>query len=133
MAKAAREAANKLVRVSTDQKNAALLSIAAGLEQEAAFIKGENQKDIAGAEEMGLSSAMLDRLAIKDTTIASMVNGLREVEGLKDPVATMGPTWVRQTLSPPWARRGFGPTGFKLPACEFRWGSLASSTNQDPM
>ncbi len=95
MAKAAREAANKLVRVSTDQKNAALLSIAAGLEKEAAFIKGENQKDLAGAEEMGLSSAMLDRLAIKDTTITSMVNGLREVEGLKDPVATMGPTWVR--------------------------------------
>jgi glutamate-5-semialdehyde dehydrogenase len=95
MAKAARKAANKLVRVSTDQKNAALLSIAAGLEKEAAFIKGENQKDIAGAEEMGLSSAMLDRLAIKDTTITSMVNGLRDVEGLKDPVATMGPTWVR--------------------------------------
>jgi len=95
MAKAAREAANKLVRVSTDQKNAALLSIAAGLEKEAAFIKGENQKDLAGAEKMGLSSAMLDRLAIKDTTITSMVNGLRDVEGLKDPVATMGPTWVR--------------------------------------
>jgi len=95
MAKAARDAANKLVRVSTDQKNAALLSIAAGLEKEAAFIKGENQKDLAGAEKMGLSSAMLDRLAIKDTTITSMVNGLRDVEGLKDPVATMGPTWVR--------------------------------------
>ena len=95
MAKAAREAANKLVRVSTDQKNAALLSIAAGLEEEAAFIKGENQKDLARAEEMGLSSAMLDRLAIKDTTITSMVNGLRDVEALKDPVATMGPTWIR--------------------------------------
>jgi glutamate-5-semialdehyde dehydrogenase len=95
MAKAAREAANKLVRVSTDQKNAALLSIAEGLAKEAAFIKGENQKDLARAQEMGLSSAMLDRLAIKETTIASMVNGLREVEGLKDPVATMGPTWIR--------------------------------------
>jgi len=44
---------------------------------------------------MGLSSAMLDRLAIKDTTITSMVNGLRDVEALKDPVATMGPTWIR--------------------------------------
>jgi glutamate-5-semialdehyde dehydrogenase len=95
MAKAGREAANRLVRVSTDQKNAALLSIAAGLEKEAAFIKGENQKDLARAEEMGLSSAMLDRLAIKDTTITSMVNGLRDVEGLKDPVAAMGPTWIR--------------------------------------
>ncbi len=95
MAKAAREAANILVRVSTDQKNAALLSIAEGLAKEAAFIKEENQKDLARAKEMGLSSAMLDRLAINETTITSMVNGLREVEGLKDPVATMGPTWIR--------------------------------------
>ncbi len=95
MAKAARAAANRLVRVSTDQKNTALLSIATGLEKKADFIKGENQKDIAGAEEMGLSSAMLDRLAIKDTTLTSMVNGLRDVEGLKDPVGTMGPTWIR--------------------------------------
>ncbi len=95
MAKAAREASKKLVRVSTDQKNEALLSIAAGLAKEAAFIKEENQKDLARAQEMGLSSAMLDRLAIKETTITSMVNGLRDVEGLKDPVATMGPTWIR--------------------------------------
>ena len=95
MAKAARAAANKLVRISTDQKNAALLSIAAGLENEAVFIKGENLKDLARAEEMGLSSAMLDRLAIKDTTISSMIDGLRDVEGLKDPVGTMGPTWIR--------------------------------------
>ena len=95
MSKAARKAAAKLVRVSTDQKNAALLSIAAGLEKEAAFIKGENQKDLAKAEEMGLSSAMLDRLAVKDATITAMVNGLKDVAGLKDPVATMGPTWIQ--------------------------------------
>jgi glutamate-5-semialdehyde dehydrogenase len=95
MAKAARAASNKLVRVSTDQKNEALLSIAAGLEKESAFIKAENQKDLARAEEMGLSSAMLDRLAIKDATLTSMVVGLNEVVGLKDPVATMGPTWIR--------------------------------------
>jgi glutamate-5-semialdehyde dehydrogenase len=95
MAKAAREAAAKLVRVSTDQKNTALHSIAAGLEKEAAFIKRENQKDLAKAEDMGLSSAMLDRLAVKDATITSMVNGLKDVAGLKDPVATMSPTWIR--------------------------------------
>ncbi len=95
MAKAAREAANILVRVSTAQDYAALLSIAEGLAIEAAFIKEENRKDLARAQEMGLSSAMLDRLAINETTITSMVNGLREVEGLKDPVATMGPTWIR--------------------------------------
>ncbi|MGB9441019.1 MAG: gamma-glutamyl-phosphate reductase, partial [Desulfobacterales bacterium] len=54
MAIAAREAARKLVRISTDQKNTALLSIAAGLEKEAALIKAENQKDLAKAQEMGL-------------------------------------------------------------------------------
>ena len=73
MAKAARAAAKNLVRVSTNQKNAALQAIAEGLEKESAFIKAENQKDLSRAEEMGLSSAMLDRLAIKDATIAAMV------------------------------------------------------------
>ena len=120
MAKAAREAAKKLVRISTDQKNAALLSIAAGLAKEAAFIKEENQKDLARAQEMGLSSAMLDRLAIKETTIASMVNGLRDVEGLKDPVATMGPMWIR-------------PNGLQITRMRIPWGSSVSSMNQDPM
>ena len=95
MAKAARAAAKNLVRVSTNQKNAALQAIAAGLEKESAFIKAENQKDLVRAEEMGLSNAMLDRLAIKDATITSMLDGLRDVEGLKDPVATMGPTSIR--------------------------------------
>jgi glutamate-5-semialdehyde dehydrogenase len=81
--------------MSTDQKNAALLSIATGLEREAAFIKEENRKDLLRAEEIGLSGAMLDRLTIKDTTIISMVAGLREIKGLTDPVGTMGPAWIR--------------------------------------
>jgi len=95
MAKAARDSARRLSRVTTDQKNAALLSIASGLEEETAFIKEENRKDLVRAEEMGLSSAMLDRLAIKDATIDSMVSGLKDVVALNDPVATMGPNWIR--------------------------------------
>ncbi len=95
MAKAAREAANKLARVSSEQKNAALFAIAAGLEEEADFIKAENQKDLSRAEEMGLSGAMIDRLTIKDETIHAMVNGLKEVAQLNDPVGTMGPTRIR--------------------------------------
>lgn len=95
MSKAARDAARQLGRVSSGQKNAALLAIAAGLEKDAGFIQSENQKDLTGAEEKGLSGAMIDRLTIKDQTIASMVTGLKEVVGLDDPVGTMGPTWTR--------------------------------------
>jgi glutamate-5-semialdehyde dehydrogenase len=95
MAQAARAAANQLVRVSSDQKNAALLSIAAGLEKEAAFIKEENGKDLVRAEDTGLSAAMIDRLTVKDETITAMVTGLNEVMGLNDPVGTMSSTWIR--------------------------------------
>ncbi len=95
MAVAARHAANDLARVSTAQKNAALMSIAAGLEKGSAFIKTENRKDLTRAEEMGLSDAMVDRLTIRDETIIAMVSGLREVVSLHDPVATMGPSWIR--------------------------------------
>jgi len=95
MARAARDAAHKLGRVSSRQKNSALLAIAAGLEKEADFIRSENEKDLSRAEEMGLSGAMIDRLTIKDATIEAMVAGLNEVAGLNDPVGTMGPTWIR--------------------------------------
>ena len=95
MSRAARDAANKLGGVSSAQKNTALLAIAAGLEKEAGFIQSENKKDLLRAEEMGLSGAMIDRLTIKDETIASMAAGLKDVADLNDPVGTMGPTWIR--------------------------------------
>jgi glutamate-5-semialdehyde dehydrogenase len=95
MARAARQAAKQLGRISTDQKNAALLSIADYLNKEAAFIREENRRDLARAEDLGLSSAMIDRLTIKDETITSMVTGLKEVVALNDPVGTMGETWIR--------------------------------------
>jgi len=95
MARAGREAASQLVRVSSDQKNAALLSMAAGLEKEAVFIKAENKKDLIGAQEKGLSAAMIDRLTVKDETIDSMVSGLNDVVGLNDPVGTR---WASSAL-----------------------------------
>ena len=95
MAQAAKAAANQLVRLSSDQKNAALSSIAAGLEKEAAFIKAENSKDLTAADEKGLSAAMIDRLTIKDETIGAMVTGLNDVAGLNDPIGNMSPAWIR--------------------------------------
>ena len=95
MAKAARDAAHKLSRVSSEQKATALFTIAAGLEKEADFIQAENHKDLLRAEEMGLSGAMIDRLTVKTATVDTMVAGLKEVAQLNDPVGTMSPTWIR--------------------------------------
>jgi len=95
IAQAARQAAKQLGRASTHQKNAALLSIAGHLEKDADFVKSENRKDLILAEEQGLSAAMIDRLTIKDETIAGMVAGLNEVVALNDPVGTMSETWTR--------------------------------------
>jgi glutamate-5-semialdehyde dehydrogenase len=95
MAKAARDAAHKLGRVSSRQKNAALRAIAESLEKEADFIQSENKKDLSRAEQMGLSSAMIDRLTVTQATLDAMVAGLEEIAHLDDPVGTLGSTWIR--------------------------------------
>jgi glutamate-5-semialdehyde dehydrogenase len=95
MSQSAREAANRLVRLSSDQKNKALLSIAASLKRESDYIQAENGKDLVAAKENGLSPAMIDRLRVKDETINSMIAGLGDVVALNDPVGTMSPTWIR--------------------------------------
>ena len=55
----------------------------------------KNQKDLEHATTMGLSSAMIDRLTIKDETIESMAEGLRDVIQLDDPVGSIVKTWLR--------------------------------------
>ena len=65
MAKAARERPINSLRFH-ESKKCGLVIHRSRPGRRSRFHKGENQKDLARAEEMGLSSAMLDRLAIKD-------------------------------------------------------------------
>ncbi|CAN2039010.1 glutamate-5-semialdehyde dehydrogenase [Candidatus Magnetomoraceae bacterium gMMP-15] len=95
MAKAAREAARKMAKCSTDKKNQALEYIAEQLIKKSSFIKKENEKDLDYGREKGLSNAMLDRLTVSDKTIESMAQGLREVIQLPDPIGTMSETRIR--------------------------------------
>jgi glutamate-5-semialdehyde dehydrogenase len=94
MAKAARDAAREIGTCSADVKNAVLLDITAGLQDEATFTQQENEKDLARAKEMGVSAAMIDRLTVTDATIQSMVDGLREVAQLNDPVGALNQTKI---------------------------------------
>ncbi len=86
MSKRAKKAARSLVSLSTVAKNDALLHMAETIAKKRDFIQSENQKDLEAGRKKGLSSAMLDRLALSDAVIESMMKGLREIAALPDPV-----------------------------------------------
>lgn len=86
IAKQARRASRRLNALPAAVKDRVLLKTADALQEERAYITGENEKDLAAGREKGLSAAMLDRLALTDKVIDSMVQGLREVAALPDPV-----------------------------------------------
>jgi glutamate-5-semialdehyde dehydrogenase len=86
LAKEAKAASRELARLTTSEKNACLLAMADALEQNGPAIKHANALDMETAANMGLSSAMLDRLKLDDKRIAGMAKGLREVAALPDPV-----------------------------------------------
>lgn len=86
MAVQAKKAARGVAALSTQQKNNVLLRMAKALEEQKEFITKENEKDLAAGRENGLSSAMLDRLNLSDKVMSSMIEGLKEVAALPDPV-----------------------------------------------
>ena len=79
-------AARKLSRVTETEKNSALLQMADELERNCKLLLEENYKDVIKAKKSGISSAMLERLTLKQATIEQMAKGLREVAALPDPV-----------------------------------------------
>ena len=82
---AARDAAPALSGASTEQKNAALLAMAASIEAHCKDILSENERDIQAARDR-ISEVMIDRLRLTEARIADMAKGIREVVELPDPV-----------------------------------------------
>ncbi|MEQ6917176.1 glutamate-5-semialdehyde dehydrogenase [Halomonas aquatica] len=82
----AREAATRMRRVDTAAKNAALLAMAAHLEDARHEVLAANARDLARGRESGLDAALLDRLALDDARLDAMIEGLAQVAALPDPV-----------------------------------------------
>jgi glutamate-5-semialdehyde dehydrogenase len=95
LARQARAAARELAKASTDQKNQALLNMAAGLEAGRAEILAANAEDVVAAKAAGLTGALLDRLTLNDPRVSEMAAGLREIVALADPVGEIESEWVR--------------------------------------
>lgn len=75
-----------LNRLTTEQKNEALLAAAQGLLEGAAAIIEANAEDLQRGQEQGTSASMLDRLTLTPDRIAGIAEGLRQIVDLPDPV-----------------------------------------------
>ncbi len=89
----ARATLRKLVSLSTQVKNSALLEIAKLLEERREELKRENERDVEFARERGLRSSLIDRLLLNDRRIDGMIKVLRDVASLKDPVGEIIKMW----------------------------------------
>ncbi len=87
--KAARAAAAIISAVSTKQKNHALMATAEALNAHREMLVQENKKDLEKGRENGLDDAMLDRLALTPVRIDAMIEGLKQVASLDDPIGVI--------------------------------------------
>lgn len=86
MGKAAREAALVLSSISSVKKNQALLEIAKSLDKHRQTILSANLLDMELARSSKLETALLDRLELNSTRIDTMIEGLKQVAELPDPI-----------------------------------------------
>ncbi|SFR80797.1 glutamate-5-semialdehyde dehydrogenase [Streptococcus equinus] len=82
----AKIASQSLVKLGTAEKNRILNLVAKALLDETDFILQENVRDVEKAQENGISPVMVDRLRLDAKRIEGIVEGVRQVADLQDPI-----------------------------------------------
>jgi len=95
LAEKAKEASRRLARLSTKEKNDLLLAMAGELELQKQGITEANQQDMVAARAAGISGALLDRLDLNEKRFSEMVEGVRQVARLPDPIGEVVKQWRR--------------------------------------
>lgn len=85
-AQAVRQASCVLYNCSTQKKNTLLKKLCIRLKSETSSIIGANKIDLQNAENGGLSKVLIDRLMLNEKRIAQMIEGVKDVIKLPDPV-----------------------------------------------
>lgn len=85
-AKLAGTAVSVLNRLTTAQKNDALLAVADALVRNSDAILAANEEDLQRGRDNGTSPSLLDRLALTHARIEGIAEGLRQIVELPDPV-----------------------------------------------
>ena len=91
----ARIGAHALAIATPEQKRTALLTAAGAINAHRAKILAANEKDMAAAREKGISAAFLDRLLLTDARIDGIVEAVKIIAELPDPVGTVIAEWDR--------------------------------------
>lgn len=82
----AKAAALVLARLDTETKNRVLQAMAAQIENHCAEILEANRKDLEFAKKENIPDSLVARLAVDETKVRDMAQGIRSVSGLPDPV-----------------------------------------------
>ncbi|OWT77427.1 MULTISPECIES: glutamate-5-semialdehyde dehydrogenase [unclassified Achromobacter] len=91
----ARQASRELMRAPGSAKTRALLAMADAIAARRPALREANRQDVEAARANALDAAMLDRLTLSERSLDLMIEGLRQVAALPDPVGSLGPTTVR--------------------------------------
>ena len=92
--KRAKSAAPMLAMLSTEQKNEALMAMAAQIEKNTDRILEANREDVEAARGV-IGEVMIDRLRLTAERIHAMAEGIREVVDLPDPVGKVETSFTR--------------------------------------
>ena len=95
VAKNAKKASYNIAILSAEKKNKALKKMAEKLDEKREYIKEKNRIDLENAKKNNLSSAMIDRLTLSDKVIDSMIDGVKDIISLPDPVGEVVKMWKR--------------------------------------
>lgn len=90
-----KKAAKQLGMLSAEEKNSALLIMAEHLLTEKEWLITENAKDIEAGKENGFSDSLLDRLLLTEERIEQIVDGVRQLIDLEDPIGETIEAWKR--------------------------------------
>jgi glutamate-5-semialdehyde dehydrogenase len=88
-AKAAKEASKKLLSMNAEQKNNMLSAMADALQQNMEDILFHNEIDVQAAKEAYITSTLIDKLTLNEKRINDMIEGIRNVILLQDPIGTV--------------------------------------------
>ena len=91
----AKEASRALAKATSKQKSEALLAAASALDASRTKILAANEIDLKNAVEKQLSDSMVDRLRLDDNRMDGIIDGIKLVAGLNDPVGRVLAEWDR--------------------------------------